>query len=288
LEGVRLIACAVQPKTPVMAFDARLPLILVWSAQAEAEGADRPFQALGRVHAGHTILCRIDGAPLPGSLQRLPASVVDGSPRSSLFPGGLNAALSEARRRQLHAQAAKPAAPALVPPHVRRAFTEGVARGLAGGVAVFGVGGAAALTVDQLPETGPREIVADAQPVAPTPVLDTEDWSAPMLVAESTPPKLPQTMARREEADVPLAAPGPDELAARRAAAFVTDKPLEVWTPDSQVVAPLYSIDPVAEFDLEPFLADIPSAIEEFPQTEQADSAPAPVHSADSVAAPAL
>jgi hypothetical protein len=252
LDGVRLIACAVQPKaTPVMAFDARLPLILVWSAQASGEAAERCYLALGRLHPGQTILCRIDGTLLPGCLERMRASIVDGSPRSSLFPGGLLAALTEARRRQLHAQVARPAERNAAAANVRRAFAEGVTRGLAGGVAVFSVGGAAALSFDQLPGSPPLDVAADTQAEA-APISDaaSENWTEPTLIVVEPPVSRPA--APVHDPDVPLAAPPPDQIAAEQALAFTTDRPLEVWTPDSDI----HSLPSVGRLVIEPLATE--------------------------------
>jgi hypothetical protein len=252
LEGVRLIACAVQPRaTPVMAFDARLPLILVWSAQASGEAAERCYLALGRLHPGQTILCRIDGTLLPGCLERMRASIVDGSPRSSLFPGGLLAALTEARRRQLHTQATRPSERSAVAANVRRAFAEGVTRGLAGGVAVFSVGGAAALSFDQLPGSAPLDVSVDTHPdAAQASDAASENWTEPTLIVVQPPVSRPAAPVR--DPDVPLAAPPPDQIAAQQAAAFTTDRPLEVWTPDSD----LHSLPSVARLALEPLASE--------------------------------
>jgi hypothetical protein len=236
-----------------MAFDARLPLILVWSAQASGEAVERCYLALGRLHPGQTILCRIDGTLLPGCLERMRASIVDGSPRSSLFPGGLLAALTEARRRQLHAQAAGPSERNAGAANVRRAFAEGVTRGLAGGVAVFSVGGAAALSFDQLPGPAPVDVAVDTHPDSAPPVNDaaSENWTEPTLIVVQPPVSRPAA-APVQDADIPLAAPPPDQIAAQRAADFITDTPLEVWTPDSSI----HSLPSVVRFAIEPLASE--------------------------------
>jgi hypothetical protein len=179
------------------------------------------------------------------------ASIVDGSPRSSLFPGGLLAALTEARRRQLHTQATRPSERSAVAANVRRAFAEGVTRGLAGGVAVFSVGGAAALSFDQLPGSAPLDVSVDTHPdAAQASDAASENWTEPTLIVVQPPVSRPAAPVR--DPDVPLAAPPPDQIAAQQAAAFTTDRPLEVWTPDSD----LHSLPSVARLALEPLASE--------------------------------
>lgn len=238
----RLVACAVQPKSPIMAFDAKHPLILVWSRHAAAQRAAGGYAAMSRAHGGQTIICVTDDTALPGVLERLPASVVNGSPRSSLFPGGLAAALSEAHRRQLHAAAAALRAPELAAQASRRAFSEGVARGLAGSVAVFGVSGAAALGVDQMSALSGPDLIAEAPQMGATSTF--EDAANPAAEDEGIMFAEVDSVAWEigPAADVPLAAPAP-------AAETASDVPLEIWTPGQ--VDQLDAVEALPALDLD-------------------------------------
>ncbi|MGE0828394.1 MAG: hypothetical protein AB7O04_03470 [Hyphomonadaceae bacterium] len=238
LEGARLVAVALQPKSPVLTFEARLSLVLVWSRNAETAGAANALAALARAHAGEIIVCVADGAAAPKALERLGAAIVDGAPTSSFFPGGIAAALAEANRRQLYAQAARQrASSAQTGP---KAFADGMARGLAGSVAVFGVGGAAALGLEDLPnalfsiEPGYEPQVAaatldEAAQFDEAQLAATQDeavWAeadAIVIEAAAIDPSL---------ADVPLANPSFERVQAARAAAFATSTPLELYMPE--------------------------------------------------------
>ncbi|MGE0046200.1 MAG: hypothetical protein AB7J28_15990 [Hyphomonadaceae bacterium] len=251
LEGVRLIACAVAPKTPVMAFDPRLPLVVVWSKHALEMGAAAAFAALARAHRGEIVFCVSDEAQRPRAFEKLRGAVVNGSPRSSFFPGGLSAALTEAHRRQLFAEAAgvRARAPA---GGVQRAFTDGMARGLAGSVALFGMGGAAALAVEQIPEG----LLEPGQAAAPAEVafLDVPSQQEPVVAEEA------DLWAESEVivvdaslADVPLANPAPARVAAAQRAAFRTSVPLEVWTPDEGAAQSLLEFSDSPDLELVPW-----------------------------------
>ncbi|MBI1186759.1 MAG: hypothetical protein GC206_05415 [Alphaproteobacteria bacterium] len=250
LESVRLVACVLRPKAPLMAFDARLPLMLVWSRAAEERRAGPAFAAMARLHRGQTIVCVIDDCPAPASLQKAGVAVVNGSPRSSMFPHGLNAALREAERRAARAPA-PPAASFTPEAASRRAFAEGMTRGLAGSVALLGVGGAAALAVEQfggasMDSPTPRvEIARDMAPAGDAAAqagvesfaMDGPVYAeAEMILVEAQAPE-----ARADLRDVPLAQPSPELTAARRTLGFA-DRPLEVWAPDEAMLEGLSSL----------------------------------------------
>lgn len=245
LESVRLVACVLKPRAPLMAFDARLPLMLVWSRAAEAMRAGPAFAAMARMHRGRAILCVIDDCPVPAMLQKTQAAVVNGSPRSSMFPHGLNAALREAERQQVLAPA--PSARDAREAASRRQFAEGMTRGLAGSVALLGVGGAAALAVEQF--TGPGSTAE-----TPAPHVEMAGTTAPFfdegmdgldgamdgpVYAEAevilVEAQEAADVARADLRDVPLATPSADLAAARRTLGF-SETPLDVWTPDAAVL----------------------------------------------------
>lgn len=255
LEGVRLIACMAAPKTPIMAFDQRLPLVLVWSAQAAEMGAASAFAALANAHRGEIIFCVADETQRPRAFERLRGAVVDGSPRSSLFPGGLSAALAEAHRRQIFADAAGARARAVRPPATQGAFTGGVVRGLAGTVAVFGVGGAAAMAVEQIPDG----LLATDHASAPVDVAfldvpaEESELSLQSDLASGAWAESEIIIVDASQADVPLANPAPARVAAVRAAAFVTNVPLEVWTPDPDLVTPMVEFSDAPDVELTPW-----------------------------------
>ena len=249
LEGVRMIACAVAPRTPIMAFDPRLPLVLVWSPAAIEIGAAATYSALAAAHRGEIILCVVDRAPCPRPFERLRCAIVDGSPNSSFFPGGLSAALIEAHRRRLFTEAAGARDGAVRADATQRALAAGIARGLAGSVAVFGVGGAAAMAVDHLPagfdpggappmpvDVAYLDTVADMAEEAP---LAPGVWAdAELIVVDPA------------QADVPLANPSIERVAARRAAAFVTDVPLQIWSPEDELDATFAELTELAPIEL--------------------------------------
>jgi len=247
----RLVACVLKPKSPLMAFDARLPLLLIWSKQAEARRAGPAFAAMGRLHRGQTIICVTDECPLPPSLQKLTAAVVNGSPRSSMFPGGLNAALLEAHRRQMQEAAQAAQLRTAREAASRKAFAEGMTRGLAGSVAVFGVGAAAAMGVEQF--SGPTHvdaydsghaITAEAASEWST-VLQADDpvFAEAEVIFVEAEERAAAPSARADLADVPLGAPSPELEAARRQLGFVTDTPLQIWTPDAALMEDLATLD---------------------------------------------
>jgi hypothetical protein len=130
---------------------------------------------------------------------------------------------------------------------------------LAGGAAVFGVGGVATLAVDAIGAPPAHEIVADSTfSVMDVAVADEEAADAfemPLIQEDAPPEELVQLAAEAlNQADVPLASRERAEGVARKVAALYADRPmppLMIWEPDPTVAAPLEAVAGDQGFEFE-------------------------------------
>lgn len=126
VSDARFMRVAIDVGGSPISFGPHLPLVFVWTEQAERSGMRLLFATIARSHPGGALIASGDGTPAPeGFAAALTAG--DSSIRSAL-----------ARAAAAAAQEAAPKAAG-----VGKSFAAGMARGIVGGAAVFGVGGIA-------------------------------------------------------------------------------------------------------------------------------------------------
>ncbi|MBL8551515.1 MAG: hypothetical protein JNJ73_16130 [Hyphomonadaceae bacterium] len=266
LPAVRFIVCELDPVGPPLAFDARLPLVLVWSERAARARATRAFAALMRTHGGETILCAMDRHQPPKEFERLNCARVDGAPGSAFFPGGLGAAIFAADQR---AKAVEYDAPqgGISAGGLVGSFGGGLARGIAGGAALFGAAAGVPLVMDAIAVQQSARPVDESfsvmdmhaavdERVAPFDTASEAD-PYPTGFASGEPPEELVRLAQRvlNEADVPLASSARAEQVARRVHQAFGERQLtalntvndvheinDIWAPDPFVTEPLENL----------------------------------------------